>query len=394
MLRTRAVPARAFSSGPAADLLGWSAKQGRILTGGGRAESLYNAERGYPFDQSELPHHHLLHGTTRSQFRDWLAMGRTCEQLVGVWNRPLFTGGWDHSTDADEAVFNVQSRSIFVDLRVPTNRPDFGGATCVEDLTLEQMRLLARQHVFSGYTLPSLLRPREPMVCARHHAIDWNFVGTKRTRPNKWRVELGPPSRANPEAAEQWKEWSFARDAHSQSYYMERWARVDGDGAGLGPTLVLRSCTERDAFIVAVGDHFAFARARDGCALVLPPANGDKPPASLVELVDAAVARGDADEARAWLGLAGGHGRISAGWQIDLCTHPWLQGTPLIRPKDVTGALLGGQLAGTIHADLRAAALAHGADEMVVIGQSAWEIFDRTSLHSAPEVLRVLRGEA
>ncbi|KAG8468064.1 hypothetical protein KFE25_007116 [Diacronema lutheri] len=395
--------ARGMSRASAHLVLGWSAKQARILTGGGRAEQLYSAERGFPFAPDELPHHHMLNGTTHALFREWLASGRTCERFVGVWSRPLFTNGWEESTDVDEAAFNVQTRGAFIDLRVPTARPSLGSAGSLDALAAEELRLLARQHVFCGYTLPVSAAPGAPLVCTRHHAIDWNFVGVPRARPNKWRVEMPPPGlRLGPStaqgasgaAAAAWKEWSFALDDAGQSYYMERWARVDGDGDGAGPTLALRSCSQPDEFIVLVGDHFAFARARAGCPL-LPPARADgaaPPPASLVEMVDGAVARGDLATARSWLGLAGGHGRVSAGWRIDLCTHPWLEGTQLLRSDMVAGAIVDGHAAGEVHADLRAQALVHGADNVVVIGGRPWELLDRTGLRGAEDVLHVLRA--
>ncbi|KAJ1621563.1 hypothetical protein T492DRAFT_1068936 [Pavlovales sp. CCMP2436] len=382
-------PAGKALSGGMTKALGWSTKQARILTGGGRAEELYTAERGFPFEPRELPHFHLLRGTTHTQFRRWLADGRTCDSLVGAWSRPLFTNYSEQTTDADERVFNVQTRSMFIDLRVPTTRPRFEHAGALGALSGEELCLLARQHVFGGYTLPS--EPGLPLVCTRHHAADWNFVGVRRPRPNKWRVELAP---AESGPCQEWQELAFAQDKAGRSYYMERWKRVEGDGAGSGPSLVLRSCTLPDSLVLLVGDHFAFMRARQGCPLVPHPRpeSSPPPPASLIELVDSAVARGDADEARAWLGLQGGHGRVSSGWQIDLCTHPWLEGTRLLSPEMVFGAVVDGRVVGEVHADLRAKALADGADNMVVIDGEAWELFDRSGLPSAEDVLRVLRG--
>lgn len=374
----------------AAAALDWSAKQARILTGGGRAEQLYIAERGFPFSRDELPHHHLLRGTTRAQFREWLADGRTCESIVGAWSRPLFTNGVEQSTGADETVYNVQARAFFVDLRVPTTRPSFAGAGSLDALSAEELRLLARQHVFCGYTLPSPPSPGAPLVCTRHHALDWNFVGAKRPRPNKWSARPSAPP-AGGACAPEWEEHSFALDERDESYYMERWARLDGDGLGDGPSLALRACFSPDALIVLVGDHFAFASGRAGCPLV-PPAPAEGAPASLVALVDAAIARGDLAEARAWLGLAGGHGRASRGWEVDLSTHPWLEGTRLLRAGAVTGAIVDGRAAGDVHADVRAAALEHGADDFVVIDGRPWELADRTELRTAEDVLRVLRA--
>lgn len=385
-MSTRRVLSRGLAS-PAA--LDWSAKQARILTGGGRAEKLYTAERGFPFTEEELPHHHLLHGTTRLRFREWLEDGRTCDSIVGAWKRLVFTNGVELSNNTVETVFNVQTRGYFVDLRVPTARPSFNGARSIDALSAEQLRLLARQHVFCGYTLSNPPSPSSPLVCTRHHAIDWNFVGVKRPRPNKWTVEEVYPEKGAP--IMEWEEHSFARDDYGMSYYMERWVRLDGDGHGSGPSLVLRSCLLPDAFILLVGDHFAFARAREGCPLV-PPGPPQEAPASLVALVDSAIERGDLESARLWLGLVGGHGRASSGWRIDLSTHPWLEGTQLLQPGAVTGAIVGGHAVGEVHADVRAAALEHGADDLVVIDGKPWEVVDRTGLEGAEDVLHVLRA--
>ena len=88
--------------------LDWTPKQGRILTGGGVAESLYTAERGFPFEMEQLPHHHLTNGTSVSCFRSWRAQGRVGPLVCGVWNRPLFVGGMEHSSDNTELVYNTQ----------------------------------------------------------------------------------------------------------------------------------------------------------------------------------------------------------------------------------------------------------------------------------------------
>lgn len=100
------------------------------------------------------------------------------------------------------------------------------------------LRLFARRHAFAGYTrVAPLPLPGEALetshggsgggggggrrgreieqrrrdrtggggsVATRHHCIDWNYVGERRPRPNKWRVEMGP-------GGDVWKEWGFAK---------------------------------------------------------------------------------------------------------------------------------------------------------------------------------------
>ena len=102
--------------------LGWTAKQGYILTGGGRAEEYYTKERGFPFSEEELPHYHLLKGDTRDKFREFKDSKPPCKLVCGAWNRPLFVGGWKHSSDQEERTYNIQTHNLFIDLRVPKTR--------------------------------------------------------------------------------------------------------------------------------------------------------------------------------------------------------------------------------------------------------------------------------
>lgn len=166
-------------------LLDWSRKQGYILTGGGCAEKFYTAERGFPFDDSQLPHYHLMIGDTDDAFRSWRSNNQVCALIAGVWNRPLFIGGFDHSSDREEIVFNTQTLSFFVDLRIPTRRPDFSAHRSLSSLSDSELRYFARQHCFAGYSLAENADNSNSVVVTRHHIIDWNYCGAKRTRPNK-----------------------------------------------------------------------------------------------------------------------------------------------------------------------------------------------------------------
>jgi len=73
-------------------------------------------------------------------------------------------------------------------------------------------------------------------------------------------------------------------------------------------------------------DHFNYIRGRKNV-----PANllyeGST---SLVDLIDAAIAKGERQTAEKYLSLEAGHGRVSGGWQIDACTFPWKENTSLM----------------------------------------------------------------
>lgn len=89
------------------DAMNWSAQQGHILTGGGRLEKLYNAP-DFVWTEDQLPHYHKTRHDTHEVFAKWKAEGKTSNLVAGAWSRPLFVGGWQHTGDHIETVFNVQ----------------------------------------------------------------------------------------------------------------------------------------------------------------------------------------------------------------------------------------------------------------------------------------------
>jgi hypothetical protein len=226
-------------------------------------------------------------------------------------------GGWEHSDGTHETVFNLQTRSLFIDIRIPTASLDaFRGHKSLATMSLDELGLFAQRHAFAGYSVVS----GSPPTCVRHHAVDWNFVGAPRPRPNKWRIEVD-------RSGDVWKEWGWPTDTHGQHVYMERWERLPGGG---GKTIALRRAVHgaRDAFLVVVGDHFNYIVNREPTAM--------QPPA---ESLGAAVATlsesGERARLEACLGLRAGHGRIKSGWLVDAALHPWEEGSALIRPGDV-----------------------------------------------------------
>ena len=303
--------------------LGWTSNQGYILTGGGRAEELYCAERGFSFREDELPHHFLLRGETLEVFKKW-AKTSVAESVCGVWNRTLFIGGFNHTTDHDETVYNVQTRNLFIDLRIPKSRQNVlqcDNVSSVRELTPHQLRLYARQHVFAGFSF--LDHENDKPVCARHHCIDWNFVGSPRTRPNKWWIRMNDDKSV-------WKELSYATDEDGQHYYFEHWQRYEGGEDTPRLAMRKRSPSARDGIIVAVGDHFNYVLGR-----IYKGGEKKYSQGTLVGVVDAAVAAGDLETAYSYLSIQGGHGRISKGWFLDCAIEPWKEGTKLWEPKDI-----------------------------------------------------------
>lgn len=226
------------------------------------------------------------------------------------------------------------------------------------------MRLLARQHAFGGFGRFEAARADgsgSVAVCTRHHAVDWNYVGTRRTRPNKWRVVPsapgGPRGGGVGEGVDEWLELAFADGQDGAPYYHEKWVRRAGGATE--PALVLRACGgdggaagggARDAMLVVVGDYFAYVVERPVAAAQLAPLGG-----SLAAVVDAAVAGGERALAEACISMEAGHGRVSRGWRVEASLQPWRVGRAL-------GDVMGGGGAADDLPMIRAALESDGAE--------------------------------
>eukprot|EP00428_Durinskia_dybowskii_P070974 CAMPEP_0170416172 /NCGR_PEP_ID=MMETSP0117_2-20130122/33013_1 /TAXON_ID=400756 /ORGANISM="Durinskia baltica, Strain CSIRO CS-38" /LENGTH=362 /DNA_ID=CAMNT_0010674217 /DNA_START=9 /DNA_END=1094 /DNA_ORIENTATION=+ len=246
---------------PNQHLISWGSVQSHILTGGGILEA--HSKLGVDYNEDDLPHYFLKKKIIRQTLLKWLENNNRSFDIVGAWERPLFSGGWDESTAHDTESFNLQSPSIFIDMRIPKARPTReikkkGSLTACSDYDL---RILARQHCFSGYS---------NTVFTRHHFIDWNFHPSyPRSRPNKWWVQ----TKASTDGmTESFKEFSAFRDSNNVPVYMERWARRLPQKGQSTEYLVLRkvrTCpailkakglpVQRDAIFILVGKHWCLA---------------------------------------------------------------------------------------------------------------------------------------
>jgi hypothetical protein len=331
------------------DLMGWSAKQGNILTGGGILAS--RMIEGTHYSQEDLAHYHLLRNTSWEYFREWSTRNRRSSDLIGAWSRPIFAGGWDESGDIDTSAFNLQTPSIFIDMRFPNARPkSFVKKRGFADFTMLELRMLARQHCFAGYTLPD---ENNPSIFTRHHIIDWNFHPSfPRARPNKWKVQIKSDKSS-------FKEFSVATDEDNIPVYFERWSRIPNDSEGFKYFAARRLSSRyssllsgtdqsnrmRDAVLVIVGNHFALAQDR---AKPFPLFRGSSGPGGPA-LVDYAAELQDRASIEEYLQLQGSYGTISnldnnKKWIIQKSTYPWLEGSVLLRPGDVSFTLVNGSV--------------------------------------------------
>lgn len=59
----------------------------------------------------------------RQVFAQWKAEGKTSALIAGAWSRPLFVGGWQHTGDHTETVYNLQVSCLI--LLGPYDRSEF-----------------------------------------------------------------------------------------------------------------------------------------------------------------------------------------------------------------------------------------------------------------------------
>lgn len=359
------------------EFLQWSSTQGYILTGAGQLNSTF-----VHFNKNQLPHYLLSEKISWKVFDDWLKANNRSFDIVGVWSRPIFCGGWKESGCTDTVAFNIQSPSLFIDMRFPVVRDNLldkgkGLPQSLQDCSDEELIILSRQHCFSGYSFPEMFgrakelakhndlqsQCRDVMnehnyykygpVFTRHHIIDWNFHPSfPRPRPNQWWVEVS-------EDKQSFKEHCVARNPTTNlPVYFERWQRYPGDSAQ-SKYLVLRkilpcqkhlaSSGARESVLIIVGNWFGYVSNRISTPFPsFPGAKGPGGPALIdyaIHQSQLAARNGDMNGRKQWrataeayLDITGCFGEVSSSkgdFVITKCTHPWLEGKRLISGDEV-----------------------------------------------------------
>ncbi len=228
--------------------------------------------------------------------------------LVGLWCREsieLQDGTLDRTTQ----VFWGQSSNLFVDIRIPIDRPLRPGCLGFKDFTLEELTQLSEQHAFAGHVLV------EDETCTWMRFIDYQ---PNTGRPDRGHLRL----EGNILHEEGGADSIIAMDYH-EIYHRD----VGGEERRIA--LRLESCggqlfgesPPNDAILVVLDDHFMFARGR-GCQL--------EPAETLHELVQ--KADGNRATIEAYLDCEVSIGRLGIddhAWRIELSTPPWREGERL-----------------------------------------------------------------
>jgi hypothetical protein len=222
--------------------------------------------------------------------------------VQGLWRRSLMA--WpDGRRDTTTAVTWMQAPTLFGDLRVPAQQPDFSGSSCRNDLSLDQVRWLATQAGFAGRL-----------------AFDGTYFEWHRTIDYQ-------PQKANPDAARLWFENGMLVEEGRYSPYIEHWHRDGKVPQSASSALRLTDLdTGVAGLLVYVDQHFMYARDR---AQKLTPGG------TLGDL----VASAPPDDARGMIDCEISFGRITqTHWRIESSSLPYRESAELLPSlsKDMT----------------------------------------------------------
>ncbi|MEX1109928.1 MAG: hypothetical protein WEC00_13535 [Dongiaceae bacterium] len=202
-----------------------------------------------------------------------------------------------------------QTRTFYVDLRIPSNRPPTRGRRSFADFSLDELLRLADQKGFAGHVL------LEGDLCSWIRYIDYR---PSTGRPDRGRLRLegetlyeeGHPTSVLGSAYQE----IFKREhrANRRSVALRRLA-ADGGGA-IG-------AKSGDAILVMIDDRFLFARGR---AAELPAAE------SLRDLILSAGEDREAIHTYLDCDLSIGGTEGSAAWVVDSSTIPFREGRHLL----------------------------------------------------------------
>lgn len=133
----------------------------------------------------------------------------TARELQGVWQRDWLKSS-DH-LDTTTRVLWAQAGDLFVDLRVPAERPVIKGSTSLATLSSEQQNALTKAEGFAGRIEVS------ESICTWHRGINWHGpsaaidagrlhvedtstlieTGVHDDYCEQWRLSQNPPARAH-----------------------------------------------------------------------------------------------------------------------------------------------------------------------------------------------------
>ena len=234
------------------------------------------------------------------------ASGSVPPYYQGVWQRKYLETA--AATDSSSRVYWLQTSLFHADIRIPADRPVFSGKNTLQDFSLDELKLLARQQGFAGIT--SVIGN----CCLWARQMDY--------QPPRGRHDIG------------FMQFNSERilETGVDGNYAEIWERLpDSQGPSFAfrfieTNTVLSSEKPQMGMLVISGDYFIFARSR---ANALP-----KTPSLAAMVSEANLNLRQLIEA---LDFEISFGRLTQGsipWEIQLSTLPFREGQALFTKID------------------------------------------------------------
>jgi len=219
-------------------------------------------------------------------------------ELTGLWRRELITA--PGLRDATTRVFWLQTRSWYVDLRVPAERPQAHGRSGFAAFSEAELLQLARIEGFAGELSVA------DGICA-------------------WRRDLDrQPPAATPDEGRFHLDGEVMVEDGIHLDYQEIWRRQPDSREPLLAFRLEDDPLGRQGLLVVGGGHLMEFVSPPGSSL---PGGGG----SLADLVAAELAQGRRAAAEGLLATRIRHATASVdgGWIVRLSSLPWLEGEPM-----------------------------------------------------------------
>jgi len=228
------------------------------------------------------------------------------DSYLGTWRRSLLQT--PQGQDMDSHVFWLQTRHWHADLRIPADRPDFSGVTCLAECDDAQLAWLATQQGFCGVTQV------DGEHCIWHRQLDFQ------------------PANGSRDIGRMVFDGERVIETGVDTDYLEIWERLPhsrGGTAALELVVEGGELPSRPAWLLVAGDCFIHVRGR---ARPLPGIAHLNSAFDLASLI--ARARPSRAQLLDWLNveISFGHRNGPTPWRIELSTLPFREGQFVTRP--------------------------------------------------------------
>ena len=220
------------------------------------------------------------------------------DPYIGVWKRTLLRT--PKIEDTTMQVYWMQTQSWHADIRVPANRPAFGGKTGLDQLNRAELLELAKQQGFCGTTV-----------------VDEDICRWLR------RYDFQPPSGANDIGRMEFETPDRVLEYGVEADYFEIWERLPGSK---GMTSALQLSDDPLTLLLSAGDYVMSVRPRATTLPISPSL------ASYLDGKNGQILRDALD-----FEISFGKRAARGDWRIDLSTLPWKQGIDMTNEVEPIG---------------------------------------------------------